>query len=215
MKYTTILFDFDGTMVDSSRIILPCVQNTYRELGMELPSKDILRKFIGPPLNESFKIIGMPEELINKAVGIYRSTFNNKNYEDFLLYPGMRELLTHLQKEGVRLAVASVRLEDKLQEVCIHMDIDRYFEAVCGKVDAEGVLTKEDVVRRALQKLGNPAGQAVLIGDSTFDEEGARQAEIDFVGVLYGFGFVAAKDVHQSVFIANSVGDLAGFIAAN
>jgi len=182
---------------------------------MELPSKDILRKFIGPPLNESFKIIGMPEELINKAVGIYRSTFNNKNYEDFLLYPGMRELLTHLQKEGVRLAVASVRLEDKLQEVCIHMDIDRYFEAVCGKVDAEGVLTKEDVVRRALQKLGNPAGQAVLIGDSTFDEEGARQAEIDFVGVLYGFGFVAAKDVHQSVFIANSVGDLAGFIAAN
>jgi phosphoglycolate phosphatase len=182
---------------------------------MEPPSIDILHKFIGPPLNESFKIVGMPEELVDRAVGIYRSTFNNKNYEDFLLYPGMRDLLDRLQEEGVRLAVASVRLEDKLQEVCIQMDIDRYFKAVCGKVDAEGVLTKEDVVRRALGMLGNPAGRAVLIGDSIFDEEGARQAGIDFIGVLYGFGFVTAADVRQSIFIADSVGELAGFLAAD
>lgn len=212
MKYETILFDFDGTLVDSSRIILPCVENTYRMLEMEPPSVDILHKFIGPPLHESFRIIGMPEELVDRAVDIYRSTFNNNRFEDFLLYPGMQGLLIRLQEAGVRLAVASFRLEGKLQEICTQMDIDCYFEAVCGKVDEEGVLTKADVVRRALSKLGNPAGQAVLVGDSEFDEEGAREAGIDFIGVLYGFGIANASEVHTSVFIADSVESLACFL---
>lgn len=213
MKYETILFDFDGTLVDSSKVILPCVQNTYKVMGMELPPTDILHKFIGPPLQESFRIIGMPDALVDKAVDIYRQTFNNNNYDDFILYPGLQKLLARLKNDGVRLAVASFRLEGKLQELCMHMGLGDYFEAVCGKVDEEGVLTKADVIHRSLEKLGNPEGQAVLVGDSPFDEEGAREADIDFVGVLYGFGFTEASGVHTSVFIADSVASLAGFLA--
>lgn len=214
MKYETILFDFDGTLADSSQVILPCVQRTYRELGMELPPMDIQHKFIGPPLQESFRIIGMPEELVDRAVDIYRRTFDGKLLENMRVYPGMTNLLVSLKEAGTRLAVASFRLEDKLQEICVQMDIDRYFEAVCGKVEAEGVLTKADVIRRALGKLGVPAGQAVLIGDSVFDEEGAREAGIDFIGVLYGFGIADASDVQTSAYVAESVESLADFLVA-
>ncbi len=212
MKYNTILFDFDGTLTDSSKIILPCIENTYRELNLKLPSASILHKFIGPPLRDAFLNIGTPEELVDRAVDIYRGTFNNNRFEDFLLYPGMRNLLEKLKDAGVRLAVASVRIEDKLQEICMQMDIERYFETVCGRVDAEAVFTKEDVVRRALEKLGHPPGDTALVGDSVFDEEGARDAGIDFIAVLYGFGFADASSVGQNVFIADSVQSVAGFL---
>ena len=150
---------------------------------------------------------------MDKAVEIYRATFNNNKFEDVLLYPVMRELLVSLQISGVRLAVASVRIEDKLQEICAQMDISRYFEQVCGRVDGEGVLTKADVVKRALHKLGNPDGRTVLVGDSRFDEEGAQAEGIDFIAVLYGFGFTSASEVLRSVHIADSVQSIAGFFA--
>ncbi|MEI6100594.1 MAG: HAD hydrolase-like protein [Eubacteriales bacterium] len=212
MKYENVLFDFDGTLADSSKIILPCIENAYRQLGMPVPSDNILRKFIGPPLQESFQIIGMPDELIERAVSIYRQTFNNNKFEDMLLFDGIRDLLLALQNAGTRLAVASVRIEDKLQEICMQLGLDNYFEKVCGRVDTEGVLTKADVVRRSLEMLGNPAGRTVLIGDSKFDEEGAEEMGIDFIAVLYGFGFVEKADVRKSVFIADSAGSLADYL---
>ena len=212
MKYNTILFDFDGTLADSSKIIIPCIYHTYRKMGLKTPPENILHKFIGPPLYDAFGVIGMPKELTDQAVEIYREYFNSKNFTDFELFDGIEYLLRTLKDAGVRLAVASVRIEDKLQEICNKTRLSRYFEAVCGRVEEEGVLTKADVVRRALKQLGNPAGKAVLIGDSDFDEEGAAQAGVDFVAVMYGFGFETRADIQRSAFIADTVIDLAEYL---
>ena len=68
MKYSTILFDFDGTLADSSKAILPCVLYTYEKLGKKAPDLSRIHKFIGPPLADSFRIIGLEEEYIERAV---------------------------------------------------------------------------------------------------------------------------------------------------
>ncbi len=212
MKYNTVLFDFDGTLADSSRIIIPCIYYTYEHMGLALPPQAILHKFIGPPLNDAFRVIGTPEELVERAVEIYRECFNNKNFMDVRLFEGIECLLRNLKKSGVRLAIASVRIEDKLQEICREIALDRYFEAICGRVEEEGVLTKADVIRRALHQMRYPEGKAVLVGDSDFDEEGAAQAGIDFIAVMYGFGFDSRKDIGRSVFIADTVDELAEYL---
>lgn len=212
MKYNTVLFDFDGTLADSSKIIIPCIIHTYSKMGLKTPPPEILHKFIGPPLHDAFLAIGMPENLTDRAVELYREYFNNKNLIDIQLFDGIEYLLKTLKDSGVRLAVASVRIEDKLKEICDQINLGRYFEAVCGRAEEEGVLTKADVIRRALHQLGNPAGKAVLIGDSDFDEEGADEAGVDFVAVMYGFGFDSRADIQKSVFIADTVIDLAEYM---
>jgi phosphoglycolate phosphatase len=212
MKYTTVLFDFDGTLADSSKLIIPSIRYTYRKMELQTPPNEILHKFIGPPLHEAFRVIGMPTGLIDRAVEIYRECFNDRNFMDINLFDGIEYLLKTLKDSGVRLAVASVRIEDKLKEICSEIRIDRYFEAVCGRVEEEGVLTKADVIRRALHQLGNPKGKTVLVGDSDFDEEGAAEAGIDFIAVMYGFGFDSKADIQQSVYIADTVIDLAEYL---
>ena len=213
MKYSTILFDFDGTLVDSSGTILPSVKRTYEEMGLAMPDDALLKKFIGPPLHESFRIMGMCEENeIARAIEIYRRVFNKNDYSELKMYTGMKPLLHRLISEGVAIAVASVRMEDKLLEICGQMGLDNIFPVICGRVEEQEILTKADVVRRALERLGNPNGKAVLIGDSKYDEEGAFEAGVDFIAAMYGFGFESEKDIERSVLIAWSVGEIADYL---
>ena len=212
MKYGTVLFDFDGTLVDSAKIILPCIDYTYGKMGLLVPERGVLNKFIGPPLHDSFRAIGMREDCLDRAVEIYREYFNSNNFFGMDLFGGMEQLLADLKSAGACLAVASVRVETKLKEICNQMNLNRFLDAICGRVDELNVLTKADVIRRTLKELGKPADNAVLVGDSKFDEEGAAEAGVDFIAVLYGFGFESAADIEKSVFIADSVAELTDYL---
>lgn len=212
MRYGTVLFDFDGTLADSSKAILPCVLYTYEKLGKKAPDLSHIHKFIGPPLADSFRIIGLEEEYIERAIDLYREFFNKTHYKDIRLFDGMEKLLENLKDAGAQMAVTSIRVEDKLQVVCSNLDLGRFIPIVCGRVAEEGVLTKADVVKRALKRLDEPAGDILLIGDSKYDEEGAAELGIDFAAAMYGFGYESREEVERSVCIADTVEDLAAFL---
>ncbi len=212
MKYSTILFDFDGTLSDSSKAILPCVFYTYEKLGLDAPDLSRINRFIGPPLADSFRIIGLPEEYIDRAVDLYREFFNKTHYMDIELFDGIENLLERLQASGARMAVTSIRVEDKLKVVCENLKLERYIPVICGRVAEEGVLSKADVAKRALKQMGNPEGEILLIGDSKYDEEGAAELGIDFIAAMYGFGYESKDDVEKSVLIADTVKEIAAFL---
>jgi len=213
MKYSTVLFDFDGTLADSSKAILPCVLYTYEKLSLPEPDLSHIHKFIGPPLADSFRIIGLEEKYVERAVELYREFFNKTHYMDIRLFDGMENLLQNLQDAGVQMAVTSIRVEDKLQLVCNHVGLDRFIPLICGRVAEEGVLEKGDVIRRALDRLGDPPNNGVLmVGDSKFDEDGAAENGIDFAAVMYGFGYESRDEIKKSVCIADTVQELTDFI---
>jgi phosphoglycolate phosphatase len=212
MKYSTVLFDFDGTLADSSKAILPCVLYTYEKLGKQAPDLSRIHKFIGPPLADSFRIIGLEEQYVERAVELYREFFNKTHVMDIKLFDGIESLLEKLKDACVRMAVTSIRVEDKLGLVCDSVGLNRYIPVVCGRVAEEGVLEKADVVRRALDRLGNPKEGILLVGDSKFDEDGAAGVGIDFAAVMYGFGYESRDEIEKSVCIADSVEELAAFI---
>ena len=112
MKYKTVLFDFDGTLMDTSIGILQCATKTLTDLGVAIPPENIFRKFIGPPLKLSFvDVCGMSDEDAERAVTLYRQKYAEGGMFEAKVYPGMVDLLKKLDNAGVKCAVASVKME--------------------------------------------------------------------------------------------------------
>lgn len=188
-KYSTVLFDLDGTLLDTSRGILNCI--SYAEAAMPLPvlDEECKRRFIGPPLPESFqREYALNESDGMRAVEFYRERYQTKGLLEAEIYPGIQPLLTALQANGASMAVATLKLERYAQTMISFFGLANYFNCVCG-TDEKGRVTKAEIIGKCLKKIGALPGEAVLVGDSRYDRSGAEQAGVDFIGVSYGFGF--------------------------
>ena len=195
-----ILFDLDGTLTDPKPGITGCVQYALHAMGIEEPDLDKLEVFIGPPLVESFmEFYGMERRLADRAVEKYRERFAVTGIYENELYPGMKEMLAALKEAGCRLAVASSKPEPFVKRILEHFDIAQYFDEAVGSGLDGSLAQKEDVVREALRRLGETAGQtddmrqkaglpdAVMVGDRRFDVTGARALGLRCIGVSFGY----------------------------
>ena len=166
--YQFILFDLDGTITNSEPGILASVRYALGKLGAAEPDYPTLRKFIGPPLRDSFRdYCGLSPERAEEAVRLYREWYAPHGKLDCAVYPGIPKLLRDLHAAGKTVALATSKPEGFARDILEHFGLDRYFTAICGAAKPE---------------------ETVLIGDTRFDMEGAALAGIDGIGVLYGFG---------------------------
>lgn len=107
-QYDYLIFDFDGTLVDTGRGILNSLQFAFRDQGDEVPDLSDLRKFIGPPIYYSFTAFyGVPESRVGDYIKSYRARYREKGVYECAPYPFMVETLTTLRRRGVRLGIAS------------------------------------------------------------------------------------------------------------
>lgn len=208
MRYSVAIFDFDGTVFDTSEGITQHVARSVREMGFpELPM-ETLKKFIGPSLLVSFrKYCGMTTEQANEAIAIYRREYDIDGYKKSCMYPGMSELLTSLREQGVVTIVASAKPQYLLDATMDFFDMRRYFDAVCGSEKEERSSSdKKEIVARAIGDNVN----CVMIGDSVYDIQGGRDNGVDTVAVTYGFGFSGEQEAIGSgaTYIAHSVKEL-------
>lgn len=215
MKYRTVLFDFDGTLMDTSRGILYCAKKTISDLGFEIPDDAALRKFIGPPLKLSFMgVCGMDDEQATRAVQHYRERYAEKGMLEADIYPGMEKLLKSLGEGGVTCAVASVKMEKIVRKTLAHFGLTDYFDAICGAPEDVNIKGKEAIVREAVSRTDSKPEDCLLVGDSDYDAKGAKAAGIDFCAVLWGFGFSKMEDAAQFTcrYIAEDVPTLERFL---
>ncbi len=186
-----VLFDFDGTIADSSEGIMACALRTVESIGYDTSSytKEYLKRFIGPPLRDCFRItFSVPEEKIEECVALYRTFYNEKGMFMMHAYPGMKELLYALKAMGVKTAVATNKMEE-LAVRCIHyLKMDDCFDVIKGP-QVDGGITKAEVIREALMSLGVGKDEALMVGDTSNDEIGAEKAGVAFSAVRWGFGF--------------------------
>lgn len=211
MHYHTVLFDLDGTLLDTKAGIFRGVKETLHALNRSVPSDEALKLFLGPPLREGFtKVCGLPEEMVEEAISIYRSLYLGREYLfECKVYDGIPELLAQLAQQGCRLGVATSKAEPLARSVLEYMHLESCFDTVCGAPLDNSAATKADSVRSALSAIeGAKAQSTVLIGDRRFDAEGAAQAGVESIGVLYGFG--SGEEIRASSFtqIAATVREL-------
>ena len=187
MEQKQILFDLDGTLTDSGPGIMNCAVAAFREFGCPIPDEKAMRTIIGPPLRDSFLRFGVPGEKLDEAVAFYRSIYTVTGKYENTPYPGIRELLERLKEQGHRLYVATSKPEHMAVEILHHFDLARYFDRICGADTDHIRSTKEAVIEYLLESIGG-AGNAVMVGDTVYDVEGAAAHGIPTVCVGWGYG---------------------------
>lgn len=191
------LFDFDGTLIDTSPGIIRCAKETGRQMGLLLPSDQAFRFFIGPPLMDSFrKVYGLSEEEAARASDIYRRLYDETDAEkEAEIYPGMLPLLRDARAAGIKLAAASMKREELLVRMMDVYDLTPLFDAIEGAPNPPARGSKPDIIRAALRDLGTDAKDSVMVGDSGYDADAAVVTGTPFIGVLWGFGFEKPEDI--------------------
>ncbi len=190
-----VIFDLDGTLLDTSEGILLSVEHTVRELGYGELTQEQKLSFIGPPVQVSLKrLYGLSDEEAQRGAGVFREFYKEKALLKAVPYEGIYDLCSDLRDRGIRMAVATYKREDYALKLLKHYDFDRYCDPMHG-ADNNNVLKKEDIIMMCVDEMGARKEECVLIGDTDNDAKGAMEAGIPFIAVTYGFGFKDKKDL--------------------
>lgn len=203
----SILFDLDGTLTDSGEGIINCVIFALEHFGLPVPSREALRTFVGPPLQQSFRRFGVPEDQVAEAIRVYRSRYIPIGKFENTLYPGIRELLEALTAQGHMLYVATSKPEAMSVEILEHFDLARYFLRICGATMDDTRNCKDAVIAYLLAEIGRQ-DDMVMVGDTSFDVIGAKKHSIPTIGVAWGYGEVQDMLDAGAVAIAHSPAQL-------
>lgn len=216
IRYDIILWDFDGTLVDTSKGIFRSVRSAVLAVGEPEPDEKTLRKFIGPPLMFSFQhYMGMSPETAEKAVLAFRKHYEDGDLYASAVFPGILPLLKKLHAYGAKNAVATLKPEVMAVRLMEHLELSPYIDACSGSTpDEMGHKSKAQMIDTALGMLSfTEKSRAVMIGDTRFDAEGAKEAGVDFIAISYGFGITPQEArTMEHVFMAASAQELEYFL---
>jgi phosphoglycolate phosphatase len=212
-KYTTILFDLDGTLTDSALGITNCVKYALEQMHRDVLPQSELLKFIGPPLYESFaRFCNMNPEDVEEAVRLYRVRYADVGLFENEVYAGVPEMLERLKKSGRTLAVATSKPEIFARRILAHFELDGYFDFIGGAGIGERN-AKSEVIEYTLENLGaKNRADVLMVGDRKHDIDGAHSLDIDCLAVLYGYGNRDEFELHGAQYIADTPQETADMI---
>lgn len=190
-----VIFDFDGTIADTSEGVFNCVKYALESFGIEENNIDGLRRMIGPPLREGFSTFyGVDGEI---ATAKYREKYAVEGIYQCKLYDGMEQLLADLKERGARLAIATSKPLEYTNKILSHFGIDKYFDVVVGATFDGTFDNKDDIVKEAIRQLGDvDIYHSYIVGDRYTDIIAGRKTGLITVGARYGF--TAAYDFERS-----------------
>jgi phosphoglycolate phosphatase len=189
MRFNHVLFDLDGTLTNSAPGIENAVSLALDHFGIPYESKDDLSVFVGPPLRYIFPKWGVPEDQVEEAIRIYRAYYLTQGKFENEPYEGITDMLGDLQAAGVHLYVATSKPEETAREILDHFDLTKYFDEIAGATLDGSRDDKESVIRYLLGKAEH-VSDALMVGDTVYDIEGAKKAGMASAGVAWGFGNV-------------------------
>ncbi|HHY09359.1 MAG TPA: HAD hydrolase-like protein [Firmicutes bacterium] len=205
-----ILFDLDGTLTDPGEGIINSLQYSLKHFNIK-GKPETLRKFIGPPLIDSFMgFYGFDKETALKAIKYYRQYFHAEGVLQNYVYPGIDKLLKTLTARGKKLAVATTKPTVYALQVLEHFELLTYFpeDLVVGSFLDGRRTDKAELIQTALSLLDGDHDSTVMVGDRKFDILGAKAAKITPVGVTYGYGERAELEKAGAAVIVDSVREL-------
>jgi phosphoglycolate phosphatase len=187
-RYDIALFDIDGTLCDPGSGITEAAAHALARMGVIEVDPDGLRRFVGPPLEHSFRDLdGFDAAAVDEAVRHYREHYADKGISQYRQYPGISDLLERLLTAGVQLGVVTAKIQDFADGALRTAGLSSYFTTVHGRA-LEDVVAKSVTLRRALESRRVAPQRVVMVGDREHDVEAALENGVDVIGVLYGFG---------------------------
>lgn len=185
MRFSCVLFDLDGTLIDHFGAIHRCHAYAFRQLGLPEPTMAQVRAAVGGGLEEAITKLGGASQL-QALRAHFLEHWKKTNLEDVTALPGAHEILRALHATGTTCAVLTNKRGYAAREVCDHLGLTPLLQAVIGAEDTAWIKPQPEFTRHALQQLHANAADTVLIGDSPFDVATARSGGLAFVGVTTG-----------------------------
>lgn len=211
--YKAILFDLDGTLLDTSSGVIEAVKRTIARLNLSALSDEAVQQFVGPPMQQSFqKFYDFGPDRALEAANLFRTNYQKYSLFKAELYDGVIDMLEKLKSLDIKMAVATNKSHDNAVLITEYFGISRYCGFIMGS-DLEGKLTKADIMEKCLAELNAEKNETVMIGDSEFDLAGAQATKIDFIAVTYGFGFKNKTELgkYNPVFVVTKPSDLTDY----
>ena len=212
--FSCILFDLDGTIVDSAPGITASLAFTFENLGLPIPTPAELVAYVGPPILDSFRdLAGFTPEESKRALDIYRVQYLKSGVFDATVYPGIPAVLRHINDSGVPLSLATSKPERPAKLILEHYDLLKYFDVITGASEDEVRSAKADVVEEALRRLvasGADTSNPVMVGDRHHDVLGAAAHDVPTIFVRWGYGS-PAEEV-GTIGVATTAAELDGLL---
>lgn len=185
----TVVFDFDGTIMDTNDVIIGSWQHVYRTLRGKEGDLDYILSTFGEPLEYSMET-SFPEVPTEESVKIYRDWHRERFLDMIKLFPGITEMLQEVKARGCKMGIASSRLRLTLEQGLDKYDLHKYFDAIVAVEDTENPKPAPDIVLKTLELLDAKPEKAVMVGDSRLDILCARNAGVP--SVLVGWSATLA-----------------------
>ncbi len=214
MDIQNVLFDLDGTLLDTTEGIMESIDYTIKTLGYGQLSRETLLKFIGPPIQNSFiEHYSCDAKNAQRAADVFREYYRKEALIKAKPYNGIYELCSKLFRCGKTLAVATYKREDYALILLKNFGLDKYCKVVHG-ADNNNRLKKSDIITKCVEELGGVRHNCVYIGDTVSDALESRRAGVSFIGVTYGFGFSSKTDLnmYECIGIADAPMDILGIL---
>jgi phosphoglycolate phosphatase len=211
-----LLFDLDGTLTDPATGITLSLQHALTKLGSRVPPADDLKRFIGPPLQETFaELLSTKDEaVLGLAIQHYRGRYAQVGIYENELYPDVPSGLAALSKLGHRLWVATSKPHVYAQRIVDHLGIASWFEKVYGSELSGRNSDKSELIAGLLKAEGLRPADAWMIGDRVHDVVGARRNGVRTIAVLWGYGSEEELRAARPDAMVSSMSELCDCLAA-
>ena len=184
MRFPVVLFDLDGTVIDSGAIILASMRHATREvLGRDYSDEELMQAVGGPGLEAQMHALAPAH--VERLVDVYRA-HNIPLHDELEACLGMEDVLVRLHEEGCRLGVVTAKRRDTAQLAFDRVGLGHFFEAVVGGDETERHKPNPEPLLLGAERLGADPATTAYVGDSPFDVRAAKAAGMFAVGVTWG-----------------------------
>lgn len=209
-EYNYYLFDFDGTLCDTTEGIFKSILYSLECYGITETDMEKLNFFVGPPLFVGYKeTYGVSDEDTHWLIAKYRERYRVKAAEESSIYDGIKELLVALKSKGKKIAIASSKPRIFVEEISAYHGIDKYIDFISAEELKSTHSSKEELINACLSFFNNPdKSEVIMVGDRFYDIDGAKAAGIDSAGAVYGFGTAEELTKAGATYILNAPQEL-------
>ncbi|MEF3191959.1 MAG: HAD family hydrolase [Campylobacterales bacterium] len=199
-----VLFDLDGTLIDSTEAIVESFGVAFEQFGVSPPDQLEIKQQIGHTLHDMFRVLGVKEELVEAHVQAYKAHYRMIASEKTTLLPRAREAL-ELAANFARLGVVTTKTGRYSKEILEHLGVMAYFETLVGFEDVTFPKPHPEPILTALERMGcEVSPQAWMIGDTPLDIMSANSAGISHIAVVSGYASHEELAKHTTVIVPDA-----------
>jgi len=212
----TVFLDLDGTLMDAGPGILNSVSYALEMMGLE-PFKGDGSWMVGPPLWDSFRVLGVPENRLDDAIKHYRDRYADIGWSENSLYEGVLTELSIMKAKGYQLCITTSKHNTYARKITRHFGIADFMDYEFGSESNGTRADKTLLISYAITQSNANADKSVMVGDRHYDISGAQNNGLPSVGVAYGYGgqqelekAEATKIISKPHELSNAIADVLG-----